>query len=78
MHIGQLIQQELQNQERSVSWFAQQLSCSDTCVSEIFDKESLDTALLFTISKVLDVNFFKYYSAELKKMIEGGISSDMV
>lgn len=66
MHIGQLIKQELANQGRSVTWFAEQLSYSPTYVHEIFDGEAIDAELLLRISELLDVDFFKFYSEELK------------
>lgn len=61
IHIGQLIEAELHRQERSVTWFARKLSCDRTNVYSIFKRESIDTALLLRISKVLHHNFFSYY-----------------
>ena len=49
-HIGQLIRQELRRQERSVAWFARQLSCDRSNIYRIFQKESIDTYLLVRIS----------------------------
>ena len=66
MHIGQLIRRELANQGRTVTWFAKRLSYSRTYVYKIFGSESIDTGLLFHISSVLDVDFFKCYSEVLE------------
>ena len=62
VHIGQLIEQELRRQRRSVSWFAKELYCDRTNVYKLFRKESIDTLLLYRISYVLSHDFFKYYT----------------
>lgn len=65
VHIGQLIEQEIHKQERSVTWFAKQLCYERTNVYSIFKRESIDTALLVRISKILHHNFFSYYDEEV-------------
>ena len=67
IHIGQLIRQELQDQGRSVSWLARELNCSRSNVYKIFDKGTLDTAILLQLSKLLKVDFFRHYTDELGK-----------
>lgn len=67
IHIGALIKQELQRQERSVTWFANKLCCERTNIYSIFKRESIDTALLLRISSILHHNFFVYYNEELEK-----------
>lgn len=62
IHIGQLIEQELYRQERSVTWFAQKLYCDRTNVYKIFKRKSIDTELLLRISVILKTDFFKYLS----------------
>ena len=64
VHIGQLIRQELKEQGRSVTWLAKNLNCSRSNVYIIFDKPTLDTSVLMQISKLLGVDFFRYYSKE--------------
>lgn len=51
-----------------MSWLAQQLSCSETSVAMFLGKKSMDTGLLFTISEVIGVDFFRYYSEEIKSL----------
>lgn len=68
IHIGQQIRLELIRQHHSVTWFAQAMACSRTSVYNIFDKSSIDTDMLLRISSVLQVDFFKAYSEELKKI----------
>ena len=66
VHIGQLIEQELRRQRRSVSWFAKELYCDRTNVYKLFRKESVDTSLLYRISVILSHDFFRYYSDHLR------------
>lgn len=61
--IGELIKQELQRQERTVSWLARKLSCDRSNIYRLFQKHSIDTALLQRISIILNKDFF----AELSK-----------
>lgn len=67
IHIGELIEQELRKQERTVTWFANKLYCERTNVYSIFKRESIDTTLLLRISEILHHNFFDYYIKELQK-----------
>ena len=66
VNIGQKIKEELQRQERTVSWLARKLNCTRAAVYRIFDKNSIDTALLASISQVLHHNFFEELSDEVK------------
>ena len=62
VNIGQRIKEELDRQERPVSWLARKLNCSRTEVYRIMKKNSIDTALLSQICQVLNYNFFKELS----------------
>ena len=66
IHIGQLIEEELRRQRRSVSWFAKELYCDRTNVYKLFRKESIDTQLLYRISCILSHDFFQHYVDELR------------
>ena len=70
MHIGQLIKQELEEQGRTVVWFARKLSYSRANVYKIFEKSSIDTNVLMRISSLLGVDFFQCYSKELDQKEE--------
>lgn len=63
IHIGQLIKMELEAQERTPTWLAKKINCDRTNIYRIFDRGSIDTALLSRISMALNRNFF----AELSK-----------
>lgn len=64
IHIGQLIEAELRRQERTVAWFARNLPCERTNVYDIFKRRSIDTELLLRISRLLQHDFFRYYTAD--------------
>ena len=64
--IGLLIKQRLEEEERTVAWFARKLSCSYANIYKIFGKQSLDTELLTRISKILNHDFFQDLSEGLK------------
>ena len=69
VNIGQSIKEELQRQERTVSWLARKLNCTRAAVYRIFDKNSIDTALLTNISQVLHHNFFTELSEEVQNSV---------
>ena len=63
--IGQRIKQELEYQERSVTWFAQKLSCHRTNIYNIFQRENIDLELLIRISHILHHNFLRDIADDL-------------
>lgn len=65
--IGNLIKQELDKQERSISWLARKLSCDRTRVYRILQKHSIDTYDLARISVLLSHDFFIDLSEALRK-----------
>lgn len=62
IHIGQVIKEELHNQDHTVAWLAEELCCDRTNIYKLFRRKSIDTNLLFRISRILSHNFFKYYT----------------
>lgn len=64
MHIGQLIRMELEAQERTPTWLARKINCDRTNIYRIFNRESIDTALLARISTALNRNFFEELSLQ--------------
>lgn len=65
--IGILIKEELERQERSVSWFARKLSCDRSNVYRLFQKENIDTGLLTRISLLLNHDFFADLSENIRE-----------
>jgi len=68
INIGQTIKEELERQERSVTWFASKLGCDRQTIYRTFKKYSIDTELLCRISIVLQRNFLKELSDELESL----------
>lgn len=66
VHIGQLIQEELQRQERTPSWLARKIHCDRTNIYKIFQRESIDTSQLAHICTALNHNFFIDLSADIE------------
>lgn len=69
MHIGQLIKQKMEEEGKTVSWLARNLSYCRTNVYKIYDKKSIDTDLLMRISALLEYNFFLDYTNEFNKNV---------
>ncbi len=64
VHIGHIIEQELQKRGCTKTWLAKQLYCHRTNVGNILKRQSIDTEQLLKISKAMGVNFFEYYIKE--------------
>lgn len=65
LHIGQRIKEELERQERTVSWFARKLYCDRSNVYKLFKRSAIDTELLLRISVILNHDFFEEYVARI-------------
>lgn len=65
-HVGQMIRVELDRHPKAhtVKWFAEQLHCKRTNVYDIFNRCSVDTALL---ARILNHDFSLDLSEDLKK-----------
>jgi len=63
--IGELIKQNLKANDRSVAWLAQKVNCDRCNFRKKLKKNSIDVDLLFRISKILQEDFFAYYSKKL-------------
>lgn len=72
IHIGKKIKEELYKQGISVSAFAKKINRSRNVVYDIFERESIDTALLNKIATILRIDFFSIYS-EQKEYKKAGI-----
>lgn len=65
--IGERIKEELKRQGKTSVWLAEQLGCHRTNIYKVYGRSSIDTAMLFHISVLLNVDFFKLYSDALPK-----------
>jgi hypothetical protein len=73
IHIGTKIKGIVTKKGMSVSEFGRRINKSRENVYSIFKRKTIDTGLLITISKVLEHDFFQYYSpatTELEKVKE--------
>ncbi len=75
LHIGEIIEERLKEVGMTKSEFARRINRARQNINDILRRKSVDTDLLFEISKALSYNFFKVYDLELRSMEE---SSDKV
>lgn len=68
--IGKLIKEEMERQERSVTWLANKLSCHRTNIYDIFARDNIDLALLIRISYILNRNFIKNISDAVEEDLQ--------
>jgi hypothetical protein len=61
VHIGKIIKETLKSKNIDVADFAHQINYTRGNAYKIFNKKSIDTDLLFKISKVLDENLFFHF-----------------
>lgn len=76
LHIGQLIQDQLKKDQRSVGWLSRQIPCSRNHVYKLFKRPSLDGELLLRISIVMQFNFFQYYTAEFLQAMKERVGEE--
>lgn len=63
--IGRIIKDELDRQERTAGWLARELGCNRSTIYRCLSKNSIDTALLAEISRILGRDFFKDLSDDV-------------
>jgi len=73
VHIGKLIKDYLANEPKAhtVTWFAKSLNCHRVNVYDIFRRSTIDTALLWRISSILNHNFFLDLSQDFESNNKG-------
>ncbi|MGV3632269.1 MAG: helix-turn-helix domain-containing protein [Bacteroidota bacterium] len=67
LHIGEAIKDIFESKGMTISEFSRRLNNSRENVYSIFKRKSIDTALLYKISMVLDYNFFELFQFENKR-----------
>ena len=65
INIGERIKDELDRQERTISWLARKLNRNRAAVYRLLKKNSIDTNVLSQISLLLGRDFFKELSREV-------------
>ncbi|MDP1747566.1 MAG: helix-turn-helix domain-containing protein [Bacteroidota bacterium] len=63
IHIGIKIKSIVNKKGMTVSEFSRRINKSRENVYSIFKRKTIDTGLLATISKVLEYDFFQYYTS---------------
>ena len=76
IHIGHLIQEQLKVDQRSVGWLAREIGCTRNHVYKIFSKFTLDSDLIFRISKAMNFNFFQYYTSAFLESLKSRIGEE--
>ena len=69
VHIGKLIKQEMERQDRKPTWLAKKISCDRTNVYHIYKQESLNTEVIVRISLALNHNFFTDLAMEINSQM---------
>ena len=72
INIGENIKEELDRQERTISWLARKLNRTRTYVYRMLKKNSIDTSVLAQISQLLGRDFFQELSQEFSDSQEIG------
>ena len=62
IHIGDRIRKSIKSRDITRAQFAEMLGVSDSKVDRILQSRTIDTLLLYDISKKLGINFFSYYT----------------
>lgn len=70
IHIGNLIRDELRRQGHTNQWLADRIGITPRTLQKLFNKPSLDTQQLYTISRALGVDLFRHYSDALATHVQ--------
>ena len=62
VHIGKKIKEVMRAEHYGITEFSKKINKSRSVVYDIFNRESLDSHLLFQICEVLEYNFFSLYN----------------
>lgn len=58
-HLGRLIREELERQNRTVTWLARQIQCERTTCYDLFERRLINAEQLERVSMALHRNFFR-------------------
>ena len=65
IHVGQMIEREMERQEKSTHWLAQDINRERSTIYKIYHRESVDVYMLARISVLLNHDFFKDLSEKV-------------
>ena len=66
IHIGKCIKEQVESEGLTTVWLADQLGYHRTNLYKIYEMQTIDTGVLFRISKILKYDFFKLYTVEFE------------
>lgn len=72
IHIGNLIRDELRRSGHTNQWLADRIGITPRTLQKLFNKPSIDTQQLLTISRALDVDLFRHYTYTLATHVQSG------
>ena len=61
IHIGNLIQREVERKRLTYKEFGALIHKNEKTIPDIYDRESMSTELLMTISEALKIDFFSLF-----------------
>ncbi|MCS3801446.1 hypothetical protein [Niastella sp. OAS944] len=64
VHIGSIIQVEVERKRLTYKEFGALIHKNEKTIPDIYDRESMSTELLMTISEALKIDFFNFYYVE--------------
>ncbi len=70
IHIGNLIRAELRCQGHTNQWLADKLGIDRRTLQRLYNKPSIDTQILFRISKIFRKDMFTVYTMALLDMAD--------
>jgi transcriptional regulator with XRE-family HTH domain len=70
LHIGELIKQIIKKRQYTVGAIAKFINRERSVIYDIYNRETIDTGLLYTLSDVLNYDFFQVYSQKLQGTID--------
>lgn len=59
VHVGRMIQRELERQGRSAAWLAKSIYCEKSNIYKLFRRESIGIDQLMRISEAMEHDFLK-------------------
>ena len=66
-HIGNIIMETLKEKDLSIAWLARQICYDESNFNKKLKNNTISKELIFRVSRVLQVDFFIYYSEELHR-----------
>lgn len=76
--IGKIIQEKVNRSGMTITEFAEKINLSRPAVYQMFNKESVDSDLLFRISLLLGENLFSILSEQFEQIVNKNYTQEVV